>query len=145
MDAFAVARLVLGAGFLAVAAFLDVRTRRVRDLLWIAFGTVGLLVLALDIATSFYAANHWLLLGSAAILFYAVFYGKPILDRVIKRSSSLPAAARCALVSMNSTTRSNLTVGPPIDLLIYKKDSRDFGQRMTLDENDPFALELSEA
>ena len=80
MDAFAVARLVLGAGFLAVAAFLDVRTRRVRDLLWIAFGTVGLLVLALDIATSFYAANHWLLLGSAAILFYAVFYGKPILD-----------------------------------------------------------------
>jgi putative proteasome-type protease len=72
-------------------------------------------------------------------------YGKPILDRVVKRSSSLPAAARCALVSMNSTTRSNLTVGPPIDLLIYEKDSLGFGQRMTLTENDPFALEISEA
>ncbi|BBE50985.1 20S proteasome, A and B subunits [Ferriphaselus amnicola] len=74
-----------------------------------------------------------------------VKYGKPILDRVIKRSTPLTHAARCALVSMNSTTRSNLTVGPPIDLLIYKKDSLDFGQRMTLTENDPFAKELSEA
>jgi putative proteasome-type protease len=74
-----------------------------------------------------------------------VKYGKPILDRVIKRSTPLAHAARCALVSMNSTTRSNLTVGPPIDLLIYKKDSLDFGQRMTLTENDPFAKELSEA
>jgi putative proteasome-type protease len=53
-------------------------------------------------------------------------------------------AARCALVSMNSTTRSNLTVGPPIDLLIYKKDCLDFGQRITLTENDPFAKRLSE-
>ncbi len=80
VDAFAVARLLLGAGFLAVAAFLDVRTRRVRDPLWIALGTAGLLVLALDIATAFAALNQWLLLASASILFYAVFYGKPILD-----------------------------------------------------------------
>ena len=72
-------------------------------------------------------------------------YGKPILDRIIKRTTPLPAAARCALVSMNSTVRSNLTVGPPIDLLIYRKDSLDFGQRMTLTENDPFALELAES
>ncbi len=73
-----------------------------------------------------------------------VKYGKPILDRVIKRTTPLTHAARCALVSMNSTVRSNLTVGPPIDLLIYKKDSLDFGQRMTLTENDPFAKQLSE-
>ena len=72
-------------------------------------------------------------------------YGKPILDRIIKRSLPLPVAARCALVSMNSTVRSNLTVGPPIDLLIYEKDRLDFGQRMTLSANDPFALELAEA
>lgn len=73
-------------------------------------------------------------------------YGKPILDRVIiKRSTPLAHAARCALVSMNSTTRSNLTVGPPIDLLIYTKDSLDFGQRMTMTENDPFAKQLSQA
>jgi len=72
-------------------------------------------------------------------------YGKPILDRVIKRTTPLAHAARCALVSMNSTVRSNLTVGPPIDLLIYEKGKLDFGQRMTLTENDPFALQLSEA
>lgn len=74
-----------------------------------------------------------------------VKYGKPILDRVIKRTTPLTHAARCALVSMNSTVRSNLTVGPPIDLLIYEKGKLDFGQRMTLTENDPFALQLSEA
>ena len=72
-------------------------------------------------------------------------YGKPILDRIVKRSSSLELAARCALVSMNSTTRSNLTVGPPVDLLIYEKDKLDFGQRMTLTENDPFARQLADA
>jgi putative proteasome-type protease len=73
-----------------------------------------------------------------------VKYGKPILDRIIKRNMPLTQAARCALVSMNSTMRSNLTVGPPIDMLIYKRDSLDLGQRMTLTENDPFAKELSE-
>jgi putative proteasome-type protease len=74
-----------------------------------------------------------------------VKYGKPILDRVIKRSTTLADSARCALVSMNSTVRSNLTVGPPIDLLIYERDRLDFGQRMTLTENDPFAKNISEA
>jgi putative proteasome-type protease len=74
-----------------------------------------------------------------------VKYGKPILDRIIKRNTPLAHAARCAMVSMNSTVRSNLTVGPPIDLLIYEKDRLDFGQRMTLTENDPFAKQLSEA
>ncbi len=43
-------------------------------------GTTGLLLLALDVATSYWAANEWLMLGSAAILFYAVFYGRPLLD-----------------------------------------------------------------
>ncbi len=46
---------------------------------------------------------------------------------------------------MNSTVRSNLTVGPPIDLLIYQRNRLDFGQRMTLTENDPFAKNISEA
>ena len=72
-------------------------------------------------------------------------YGKPILDRIIKRNTPLAQAARCALVSMNSTTRSNLTVGPPIDLLIYEKGHLDFGQRMSLTENDPFAKQLAES
>lgn len=72
-------------------------------------------------------------------------YGKPILDRVIKRGTQLEAAARCAMVSMNSTVRSNLTVGPPIDLLIYEKDSLNFTHQLCMTEDDPFAKQVSEA
>jgi len=72
-------------------------------------------------------------------------YGKPILDRVVKRDTFLERAGRCALVSMNSTIRSNLTVGPPVDLLIYKKDSLNFERQMTLSEDDPFAKNISDA
>jgi putative proteasome-type protease len=50
-------------------------------------------------------------------------YGKPILDRVITRSSSLAEATKCALISMDSTIRSNLSVGPPLDLLCLKRDA----------------------
>ncbi len=71
-------------------------------------------------------------------------YGKPILDRVIKSDVALEAAARCALVSMNSTVRSNLMVGPPVELLIYRHDSLDAGKRLLYREDDPFARELSE-
>ena len=49
-------------------------------------------------------------------------YGKPILDRIIGNQTSLGDAARAALVSMDSTMRSDLTVGPPIDFVVYKKD-----------------------
>jgi putative proteasome-type protease len=72
-------------------------------------------------------------------------YGKPILDRVIKRNTLLAPAARCALVSMNSTVRSNLTVGHPIDLLIYEKDTLNFTQKLCLAEDDPFSKQLSDA
>lgn len=71
-------------------------------------------------------------------------YGKPILDRVIKRDVPLAPAARCALVSMNSTIRSNLTVGPPVELLIYERDSLNAGRHMYFNEDDPFARQLSE-
>jgi putative proteasome-type protease len=71
-------------------------------------------------------------------------YGKPILDRVIKREVPLAPAARCALVSMNSTIRSNLTVGPPVELLVYERDSLTEGRRMVFREDDPFAHEISE-
>ncbi|MCX7673454.1 MAG: peptidase [Thiobacillaceae bacterium] len=71
-------------------------------------------------------------------------YGKPILDRVIRRDLDLARAARCALVSMNSTCRSNVTVGPPIELLIYPRDSLNEGRRLYLTDDDPFARELAE-
>ncbi len=70
-------------------------------------------------------------------------YGKPILDRVIKRDVFIERAARCALVSMNSTIRSNVTVGAPIELLIYERDSLNDGKRLYLSEDNEFARELS--
>lgn len=71
-------------------------------------------------------------------------YGKPILDRIIKSGISLERAARVALVSMNSTARSNVTVGPPTELLIYPRDSLAMGRHLVLAEDDPFAREIGE-
>jgi putative proteasome-type protease len=50
-------------------------------------------------------------------------YGKPILDRIVSADSSLNDAARCALVSLDSTMRSNISVGPPLELAMYEADS----------------------
>src|SRR5262249_25553263 len=66
-------------------------------------------------------------------------YGKPIIDRVIRRSSSLNEAAKCALVSMDSTIKSNLSVGLPLDLVIVKRDRFDVARHMSIDaENEYF-------
>ncbi|MGH8284712.1 MAG: peptidase [Steroidobacteraceae bacterium] len=67
-------------------------------------------------------------------------YGKPIIDRVIHRSSSLNEAAKCALVSMDSTIRSNLAVGLPLDLVLVKRDSLEVARHMSIDaDNEYFA------
>jgi putative proteasome-type protease len=60
-------------------------------------------------------------------------YGKPIIDRVISFSSSLAQAAKCALVSMDSTIRSNLTVGPPLDLAIIRRDEFRLATHISID------------
>jgi putative proteasome-type protease len=68
-------------------------------------------------------------------------YGKPIIDRVISRSSSLAQAAKCALVSMDSTIRSNLSVGPPLDLAIIRRDEYRLATHISIDlENDYFKM-----
>jgi putative proteasome-type protease len=68
-------------------------------------------------------------------------YGKPIIDRVISRSSSLAQAAKCALVSMDSTIRSNLSVGPPLDLAIMKRDEFRLSTHISIDmENEYFRM-----
>jgi putative proteasome-type protease len=72
-------------------------------------------------------------------------YGKPILDRVIRHDTSLEQAARCALVSINSTIRSNLTVGPPVELLIYTANMIDGGRRLTFEEDNPYYRALGDA
>ena len=65
-----------------------------------------------------------------------VKYGKPILDRVIKPSVSIGDASRCALISMDSTLKSDLTVGPPIDFTVYKKDEYKIASQKCLNITD---------
>ncbi|GEO81564.1 proteasome-type protease [Pararhodospirillum oryzae] len=67
-------------------------------------------------------------------------YGKPILDRVVNHETSLAQAAKCALVSFDSTMRSNLSVGPPIDLLIYRRDTLGAPIRRRFQADDPYLL-----
>jgi len=72
-----------------------------------------------------------------------VKYGKPIIDRVVSASTPIAKAAKCALVSFASTLRSNVTVGMPIDLLIYRRDALKVEMRRRYEENDPYFRELS--
>ena len=77
-----------------------------------------------------------------------VKYGKPILDRVITPNVSIGDAARCALISMDSTLKSDLTVGPPIDFVVYKKDKYQIESQKCLnitdDEFSKVSIEWSE-
>lgn len=70
-------------------------------------------------------------------------YGKPILDRIVQPEVSLETAALCCLVSMDSTMRSNLSVGPPIELLVYERDSQTTDRRYRFDETSAFLRELT--
>jgi putative proteasome-type protease len=69
-------------------------------------------------------------------------YGKPILDRIITPGVSLVDAAKCALISFDSTMRSNVSVGPPIDVMLYRRDSLQIGLRVRLEERDPYLLTI---
>ncbi len=69
-------------------------------------------------------------------------YGKPILDRIVAPSTSLEQAALCALVSMDSTIRSNVTVGPPIEVLVYRRDTLTAGDYLKLDNDSAYLRDL---
>jgi putative proteasome-type protease len=71
-------------------------------------------------------------------------YGKPIIDRVIAPSTPLADAAKCVLVSFDSTMRSNLSVGMPIDLICYERDSIAVSRRCRFDHGDPYFTALSQ-
>jgi putative proteasome-type protease len=70
-------------------------------------------------------------------------YGKPIVDRVITRHTPLADAAKCVLVSFDSTMRSNLSVGMPIDLICYERDSLEVRRRCKFDDGDAYFTALS--
>jgi putative proteasome-type protease len=65
-------------------------------------------------------------------------YGKPILDRVITPRTTLDDAAKCALISMDSTLRSNVAVGLPLDLLVYEHGSLAVTRFATIDEHNQY-------
>jgi putative proteasome-type protease len=65
-------------------------------------------------------------------------YGKPILDRVITTATPLDEAAKCALVSMDSTLKSNLSVGLPLDLLVYRAGQLQSDNFVCIDEHNPY-------
>ena len=61
-----------------------------------------------------------------------------MIDRVVKNDTSLLEATKCLLVSFDSTMRSNISVGLPIDLLIYERDSFKVSYRHHIEESDPY-------
>jgi putative proteasome-type protease len=65
-------------------------------------------------------------------------YGKPILDRVLTPTTSLDEAAKCALVSMDSTLKSNLSVGLPLDLLVYRAGALQSNDFICIDDRNPY-------
>lgn len=65
-------------------------------------------------------------------------YGKPILDRVINKELSLDEVAKCCLISMDSTIKSNLSVGLPLNLLCYERDALTISRHKQIDGKDPY-------
>jgi putative proteasome-type protease len=77
------------------------------------------------------AVNPYFQIGEAK-------YGKPIIDRVLTPSTALDEAAKSALISMDSTLRSNLSVGLPLDLLVYEKDALRVTRFVSIDRDNAY-------
>jgi len=65
-------------------------------------------------------------------------YGKPVLDRVLERDTSLVDATKCTIVSFDSTMRSNISVGLPIDLVVYEANALRIKLQRRILESDPY-------
>ncbi len=72
-------------------------------------------------------------------------YGKPIIDRVISAKTCMDDVIKCVLVSFDSTMRSNLSVGFPVDLTCYERESLRVGQSHHFLEDDPYILRLRQS
>jgi putative proteasome-type protease len=71
-------------------------------------------------------------------------YGKPILDRGFSYESSLMDAVKFGIVSLDATMKSNVAVGPPIDIFCYKTDALQVKMRTRLEQNDPYLQEIGQ-
>ncbi|MER2299987.1 MAG: hypothetical protein ABS956_21240, partial [Pseudomonas sp.] len=69
-------------------------------------------------------------------------YGRPILDRNLTYQTPLDEALRCGLISFDSTIRSNLSVGMPLDMLVYHKDSLEAPARQRITSDDAYYVQI---
>ena len=92
-----------------------------------------------------YAEGNFIEAGAGTPFFQTgeAKYGKPIIDRVIDPSTGLSDAAKCVLVSFDSTMRSNLSIGMPIDLICYERDALEVRKRRRFEQGDPYFGALS--
>jgi putative proteasome-type protease len=92
-----------------------------------------------------YAEGNFIEAGADTLFFQTgeAKYGKPIIDRVMAPSTSLGDAAKCVLVSFDSTMRSNLSVAMPIDLLCYERDALRVSKRRRFEQGDAYFGALS--
>jgi len=69
-------------------------------------------------------------------------YGKPIIDRIVRRDTTLSDGAKCALVSMDSTIRSNLSVGLPLDLCVIERDALTVKLHVSIDQDNAYCAQI---
>ncbi|MBM3557830.1 MAG: peptidase [Alphaproteobacteria bacterium] len=91
-----------------------------------------------------YAAGNFIEANEDTVFFQAgeLKYGKPVLDRVVRPGTSLLEATKCAMVSFDSTMKSNVSVAPPLDLAIIRRDGLRVALRQRIQETDPYFLEV---
>ena len=88
-----------------------------------------------------YAAGNFVEAGIDGVCYFQIGeskYGKPVIDRVVTPTTPLQEAAKCALISMDSTLKSNLSVGLPLDLLVYEADALKVDKLINIDESNTY-------
>jgi putative proteasome-type protease len=88
-----------------------------------------------------YAAGNFVEAGIDGVCYFQIGeskYGKPVIDRVITPKTPLQEAAKCALISMDSTLKSNLSVGLPLDMLVYEAGALKVEKLIHIDESNPY-------
>jgi putative proteasome-type protease len=88
-----------------------------------------------------YAAGNFVEAGIDGVCYFQIGeskYGKPVIDRVVTPATPLQEAAKCALISMDSTLKSNLSVGLPLDLLVYEADTLKVDKLINIDDTNPY-------
>lgn len=88
-----------------------------------------------------YAAGNFVEAGIEGVCYFQIGeskYGKPVIDRVVTPHTPLQEAAKCALISMDSTLKSNLSVGLPLDLMVYEADTLHVDKLINIDETNAY-------